>query len=983
MEIKRSDGVSDDPSKHLAPRRRSPNYDSATVQEALEQLASIDLIELCNEAKVEQCRATRDLRSCGRDVQHALISCGHASLCVECSQRCDICPICRNPVPKNGNRLRLRLYNKCDEAGLLSKRNVDTLQGEEDCRKQVPEDVRRLYSLFDVTLENNLVSLVCHYVTDVCMDETAVSSDPVRAILLDEVVVKDWCKNTFTNIITELCGIYTLKIEQMETKLNLLLKLTVHLNGISSVLDVLESSFKESCSTQLDDLHFLLEDTLKAKQHLEVMTWCIKHQFFVNFQSRFSSFDSWCSVVQERKSAASVRAWAEPISGSSGSADSHGSTLFVEDALLNVGIEEMHADLIREETSIQCLQEDEYLLPKSNVDGVASCYPFQNLRSAADILFLNGTSDMVIAKRAIFLYYLFDRHWTLPDYGWRHLVDDFAAAFGISRYSQLECLIFYLLDDHTEDALKEAICLLPEIASQQAHPKLAQVLLERQCPDAALMVLRWSGHDGFCVYPSHVHDSMQLVSLCDAVTAVRVRIECGLLTEAFMYQRVHILKAKNVIWHRSDAEILNSEKSGNETWMKQLEILVTEICHLCIRRNLVDRMIELPWNADEVKYLHRCLLECALQNPTSAFGSLLVVYYLQRCRYVEAYQVDRKLQNVEQDTMLKTVNRDIIPRMKSVSQWRAGLIDKCLELLPEVQRQQIVCANVDSDMNSCMDAERPLEVENSFELLEPASLLVSPSADSVLRKSSPNFQLKKISSDLQKRSSSLMVDSSSQPSSILLGRLLMPVQSPSTQKMDSPIQGSHIPHYLSSSVSGSTRAVDVHHANGFSLGTQFNDGSARGGFNKKLLKERNRRLSRGLQNDPMGRFEKDFLGTDSNGSNSQQDNAQPLFHPIAAEYDHYQVGSPNNDRIHNDFVGYQSRNTHSTHDLVDRTPFVISPEGALNFAWSSQTRESPIGQLSMNAVQRWRSDESEDEDGQVHERYSGRQIPRRGKFRRK
>lgn len=52
------------------------------------------------------------------------------------------------------------------------------------------------------------------------------------------------------------------------------------------------------------------------------------------------------------------------------------------------------------------------------------------------------------------MYYLFDRHWTLPDYGWRHLVDDFAAAFGISRYSQLECLIFYLLDDHTEDALK-------------------------------------------------------------------------------------------------------------------------------------------------------------------------------------------------------------------------------------------------------------------------------------------------------------------------------------------------------------------------------------------------------------------------------------------------------------------------------------------------------------------------------------------------
>lgn len=44
-------------------------------------------------------------------------------------------------------------------------------------------------------------------VTDVCMDESAVSSDPVIAFLLDEVVVKDWCKQTFQNIITELRGI--------------------------------------------------------------------------------------------------------------------------------------------------------------------------------------------------------------------------------------------------------------------------------------------------------------------------------------------------------------------------------------------------------------------------------------------------------------------------------------------------------------------------------------------------------------------------------------------------------------------------------------------------------------------------------------------------------------------------------------------------------------------------------------------------------
>lgn len=132
------------------------------LQRALEHLASIELIELCNEAKVERCRATRDLRSCGRSVESVLNSCGHASLCAECSQRCDICPICRIPLPKNGNRLQLRLYYECIEAGLISKRCDDRFQEKEETDQQLTADVDRLYSLFDVAIENNLVSLICH-----------------------------------------------------------------------------------------------------------------------------------------------------------------------------------------------------------------------------------------------------------------------------------------------------------------------------------------------------------------------------------------------------------------------------------------------------------------------------------------------------------------------------------------------------------------------------------------------------------------------------------------------------------------------------------------------------------------------------------------------------------------------------------------------------------------------------------------------------
>ena len=128
----------------------------------MEQLASIDLIELCKEARIEHCRATRDLSSCGRYVHHVLNSCGHASLCAECSQRCDVCPICRSPIPDNGNRVRLRLYYKCIEAGLISKQHDERFHEKEDHGNPVNTDVQRLHSLFDVALQNNLTSLICH-----------------------------------------------------------------------------------------------------------------------------------------------------------------------------------------------------------------------------------------------------------------------------------------------------------------------------------------------------------------------------------------------------------------------------------------------------------------------------------------------------------------------------------------------------------------------------------------------------------------------------------------------------------------------------------------------------------------------------------------------------------------------------------------------------------------------------------------------------
>ena len=120
----------------------------------------------------------------------------------------------------------------------------------------------------------------------------------------------------------------------------------------------------------------------------------------------------------------------------------------------------------------------------------------------------------------------------------------------------------------------------------------------------------------------------QFVSLSEAVTAVRVRVECGLLTEAFSHQRKLCTKVREKKCSPS-ADAPDDGKGEYRSWKDWVEVLVSEICYLCIRRNMVDRMIELPWNSDEEKHLRKCLLDYAVDDPSSTVGSLLVVFYIQ------------------------------------------------------------------------------------------------------------------------------------------------------------------------------------------------------------------------------------------------------------------------------------------------------------------------------------------------------------------
>lgn len=134
---------------------------------------------------------------------------------------------------------------------------------------------------------------------------------------------------------------------------------------------------------------------------MEIMIWCIRHQFLENLPSRYSNLTSWRSSVRERKSAAIRRAWPNAISNSEESVRQEGS-LFIEDALTNLEIEHGYAQEMGEELKVAYLQKDGISsVFRSKIEGVVGCYPFESLQAAIDILFLRGSSDMVVAKQAI------------------------------------------------------------------------------------------------------------------------------------------------------------------------------------------------------------------------------------------------------------------------------------------------------------------------------------------------------------------------------------------------------------------------------------------------------------------------------------------------------------------------------------------------------------------------------------------------------
>ena len=131
---------------------------------------------------------------------------------------------------------------------------------------------------------------------------------------------------------------------------------------------------------------------------MEIMIWCIRHEFLENVKPRHTEITAWRTLVRERRSVAVKRSWPDALNNSEESSGQEGS-LFIDDALTNLETEQ--GNTMVDELKLAVAQEDgRTSVYRSKIEGIRGCYPFENVRAAIDILFLCGSSDLVVAKQA-------------------------------------------------------------------------------------------------------------------------------------------------------------------------------------------------------------------------------------------------------------------------------------------------------------------------------------------------------------------------------------------------------------------------------------------------------------------------------------------------------------------------------------------------------------------------------------------------------
>jgi E3 ubiquitin-protein ligase HOS1 len=137
------------------------------------------------------------------------------------------------------------------------------------------------------------------------------------------------------------------------------------------------------------------------------MAWCTRHRFLESLPPRFANTGQWRLAVKERKTAAHERGWVECPRTVGQVAPRPLATLFIEDALANLGIvRDEDEDGGKDALDLNRLKKD-YRHRRDcgagypAINGMSAIYPPENVRATVDLLFLEGSSELILAKKAI------------------------------------------------------------------------------------------------------------------------------------------------------------------------------------------------------------------------------------------------------------------------------------------------------------------------------------------------------------------------------------------------------------------------------------------------------------------------------------------------------------------------------------------------------------------------------------------------------
>ncbi|RWW26187.1 hypothetical protein GW17_00009452 [Ensete ventricosum] len=245
-------------------------------------------------------------------------------------------------------------------------------------------------------------------------------------------------------------------------------------------------------------------------------------------------------------------------------------------------------------------------------------------------------------------------------------------------------------------------------------------------------------------------------------------------------------------------------------------------------------MIELPWNSDEEKHLHKCLFDHGSQNPSSTCGSLLVVFYLQviskkiargprrragkdGARYSSSPLISSFLLlllpffSLNRPPMGEIDCRQSILAVLPGSEWFAywsarfciGHVsaknsnisvcilfffgsksyllcqqDKCLDLLPEVQRQKILAENV-TDCGHVSLEDVQMSLVSDLSNAQPNLSTIPNNSSVILQTNSSSYALRKSNAHAASPMHDNNFGTASKVPSAIQRRLLVSFESPS------------------------------------------------------------------------------------------------------------------------------------------------------------------------------------------------------------